>query len=132
MGMMDLAACDQNKEIEVVYQAACEDRVIHSAQELANIALKRADMLAQEYGKLNYHIGGSRAFRLAITLGVGLAAVSTIALIVVLVRHQKTIRKATREMQFQRLAAMNNSQYADEPRGVEMDFVKGVKYDKLP
>ena len=29
-----------------------------SAQELANIALKRADMLAQKYGKLNYHIGG--------------------------------------------------------------------------
>ena len=28
------------------------------AQELANIALKRADMLAQKYGKLNYHIGG--------------------------------------------------------------------------
>lgn len=74
----------------------------------------------------------SRTFRLAITLGVGLAVVSTIALIVVLVRHQKTIRKATREMQFQRLAATNNSQYADEPRGVEMDFVKGVKYDKLP
>ena len=135
------------------------------AQELANIALKRADMLAQKYGKLNYHIGGkfdvrfnyayfqrfnnhmkynvsikthhlnlvSRAFRLAITLGVGLAVVSTIALIVVLVRHQKTIRKATREMQFQRLAANQFSgQYSDEPRGVEMDFVKGVKYDKLP
>ena len=74
----------------------------------------------------------SRTFRLAITLGVGLAVVSTIALIVVLVRHQKTIRRATREMQFQRLAAMNTNQYADEPRGVEMDFVKGVKYDKLP
>ena len=75
----------------------------------------------------------SRAFRLAITLGVGLAVVSTIALIVVLVRHQKTIRKATREMQFQRLAANQFSgQYSDEPRGVEMDFVKGVKYDKLP
>ena len=75
----------------------------------------------------------SRTFRLAITLGVGLAVVSTIALIVVLVRHQKTIRRATREMQFQRLAAMNdNGQYSDEPRGVEMDFVKGVKYDKLP
>ena len=50
----------------------------------------------------------------------------------VLVRHQKTIRRATREMQFQRLAAMNTNQYADEPRGVEMDFVRGVKYDKLP
>ena len=75
----------------------------------------------------------TRAFRLAITLGVGLAVVSTIALIVVLVRHQKTIRKATREMQFQRLAANQFSgQYSDEPRGVEMDFVKGVKYDKLP
>ena len=58
----------------------------------------------------------SRTFRLAITLGVGLAVVSTIALIVVLIRHQKTIRKATREMQFQRLAAMNSSQYADEPK----------------
>ena len=75
----------------------------------------------------------SRAFRLAITLGVGLAIVSTIALIVVLVRHQRTIRRATREMQFQRLAANQFSgQYSDEPRGVEMDFVKGVKYDKLP
>ena len=30
--MMDLAACDQNKNIEVVYQAACEDRVIHSGK----------------------------------------------------------------------------------------------------
>ena len=86
------------------------------------------------YAKMKYIliISVSRTFRLAITLGVGLAVVSTIALIVVLIRHQKTIRKATREMQFQRLAAMNSSQYADEPKGVEMDFVKGVKYDKLP
>ena len=30
--MMDLAACDQNKNIEVVYQAACEDKVIHSGK----------------------------------------------------------------------------------------------------
>lgn len=73
----------------------------------------------------------NKIFRLAITLGVGLAVVSIIALIVVLVRQQTTIRKATREMQFQRLAAMNNSQYEDEPRAGEMDFVKGVKYDKL-
>ena len=28
--MMDLAACDRNKKIEVVYNAACEDRVIQS------------------------------------------------------------------------------------------------------
>ena len=33
-----------------------------AAQELANIALKRADMLAQKYGKLNYHIGGKLFF----------------------------------------------------------------------
>ena len=87
-----------------------------------------------DHAKIKYIliISVSRTFRLAITLGVGLAVVSTIALIVVLIRHQKTIRKATREMQFQRLAAMNSSQYADEPKGVEMDFVKGVKYDKLP
>ena len=71
-------------------------------------------------------------------MGVGLAVVSTIALIVVLVRHQKTIRQATREMQFQRLAANHfGSQYSDEPRSVELDFVRGngitvVKYDKLP
>ena len=32
------------------------------AQELANIALKRADILAQKYGKLNYHIGGKLFF----------------------------------------------------------------------
>ena len=35
---------------------------LSSAQELANIALKRADMLAQKYGKLNYHIGGKLIF----------------------------------------------------------------------
>ena len=79
-------------------------------------------------GHFNYV---SRAFRLAITLGVGLAVASTIALIVV--RHQKTIQKAAPQMQFQWLTANQFSeQYSDEPRGVEMEFIKGVKYDKLP
>ena len=65
------------------------------------------------------------------TLGVGLAVASTIALIVV--RHQKTIQKAAPEMQFQWLTANQFSeQYSDEPRGVEMEFIKGVKYEKLP
>ena len=87
---------------------------------------------------LTNNISVSRAFRLAISLGVGLAVVSTVALIVVLVRHQKTIRQATREMAFQRMAANQfGSQYSDEPREVEMDVVKSngrtvVKYDKLP
>merc|ERR1712062_209585 len=131
--MMDVAACEEERWIDVMHWEACEtDKLMHSADELASFAMRKAEILANKYGKLNYHIGVSRTFRLAITLGVGLAVVSTIALIVVLVRHQKTIRKATREMQFQRLAAMNSSQYADEPKGVEMDFVKGVKYDKLP
>ena len=37
--MMDLAACDQNKKIEVVYQAACEDRVIHSGKHAMYIGI---------------------------------------------------------------------------------------------
>ena len=81
----------------------------------------------------------SRAFRMAITCAVGLAIMSTIALIVVLVRHQKTIRQATREMEFQRMrSSPSTPPYSDlESRQVEMNIVKSdgrtvVKYDKVP
>ena len=51
--------------------------IVFIAEELAELALKKADILAQKYGKLNYHMG-SKCKRLTIIYCKQLIIVKTI------------------------------------------------------
>ena len=80
---------------------------------------------------------GSRGFRLLAGCGVAVAVTSTVVLIVMLIRNQRMIKTATRDIEFMKMQA--DTRYtADQqrPTFVEMEEVstisKGRKYDKLP
>lgn len=69
---------------------------------------------------------------MALTCGVVIAALSTIVMMVVLVRNHKALRHATAQIEFMRMRQSSSYAEDDVSRQVEMTEVNGGKYSKLP
>ena len=87
---------------------------------------------------LSLSVTGSRGFRLLMGCGVAVAVISTVVLILMLIRNQRMIKTAARDIEFMKMQADSAARYSDQqqPTFVEMEEVstisRGQKYDKLP
>merc|ERR1711973_168002 len=97
-------------------------------------AYKEAEM----EGKAHYHMGWTRGFRLLLACGIAVSVISTITLIIVLIRNRRMIVLSS-QMEFMRMRESSQSSrggYSDNVSNQEVELEDvtptGGKYDKLP
>merc|ERR1711974_9223 len=78
----------------------CESGTV---EQILDLSLEEVFKEAERRGKIAYHMGWSRGFRMLMALGVAVAVISTLVLVALLLRNQRMINKARSEIEFMKM-----------------------------